>query len=118
MSDPSKPGIATSEFKLSSLVAVLGAILAGTTVALGALQDAFPAAGWIGVVAGVVAMAASVLGFAKSRGQVKAADIISTAAKAIAGVQGSAAGLGALPVAFPPPTATGPAPVEVPKPNP
>lgn len=95
-SNPGKPGNTTSEFKLSGLVAILGALLAGATVMLGALQDAFPTAGWIGVAAGVVAMAASVLGFAKSRSTVKAADIMATAAKVIAGVSGPAAGMAVL----------------------
>lgn len=89
-------GRESSEYGLARIVAVLGAVLAGATVTLGSLKETFPDVGWIGVLAGVVAMAASVLGYAKSRGQVKAADVIADAAKAIAGVAGTAAGMAML----------------------
>lgn len=66
-------GASSSEFKLSVAVAIFGAILSGVTVTLGQLQESFPSVGWIGVLAGALTTVASVLGYAKSRATVKAA---------------------------------------------
>lgn len=96
LSNPTKPGAMTSEGKMASIVAIAGAVLAGITVTLGSLQASFPSIGWIGVAAGMAAMAASVLGYSKSRATVKSADILADAAKVIAGIAGPAAGMKAI----------------------
>jgi hypothetical protein len=75
-SNPVKPGNATSEKGMAMLGVIFGAVLSGATVTLGILVERFPDAGWLGVLAGAVSVAASVLGYSASRAKVKAADIL------------------------------------------
>ena len=77
-SNPTKPGGATSEFKMSTVVIILSAALAGLTTTFAMLKDSFPDVGWVGVVAGLLSMAYTASGYAKSRGTVKAADILAS----------------------------------------
>lgn len=107
--NPTKPAVNSLEGKLAIAGTIIGAALSGLSVTFAMLEESFPDIGWLGAVAGMIAVAASVFGIAKSRGQVKAADIIATAAKSIAGAMGPSAGLNALGIPHAT-TATPPAP--------
>lgn len=104
--DSAKSGGSTSEFKLSAAVVVLGTIFSGIAATLGALQEYFPDAAWISIAAGLLAAAAAVLGYSQSRGKVKVADILATAAKAIANSAGPSAGMAVLGASTPAPPST------------
>lgn len=76
MSTEIKPGSATSEFKLSAFVAVVGTILQVAGVALEALRDSGVSAPWVSIallVVGTLLQIATALGYQKSRTAVKTA---------------------------------------------
>lgn len=87
-SDPNKPGTQTTEFKLTAAVSIVGAIIAGLSVTLAQLHDAFPTAGWIATaitaVAGLGTVFATVNRFIGSRTAVKTAQLQTQAAERVA----------------------------------
>lgn len=80
--NPAASGPATSEFKLTAVAVVIGAILEGVVGVLHSLQDAGMSAPWIPAVLaiiGVVLQVATLLGYQKSRTLVKASLIAADA---------------------------------------
>jgi hypothetical protein len=71
--DPTAKGTSTSEFKFASAVAGLGAVVSGLTLTFSQLQDIFPSAGWIGVVAGALTTVGAVFSYINGRSKVKVA---------------------------------------------
>lgn len=74
-SDPNKPGVKSSEFNITVVVGIIGAVVAGLSLTISQLQDVLPTAGWVTVAAGIVAGLGTVVGIAMkyvgSRGNVK-----------------------------------------------
>jgi hypothetical protein len=87
-SDPNKPGTQTTEFKITAAVSVVGAVIAGLSVTLAQLHDAFPTAGWIATaitaVGGLATVFATVNKFIGSRTAVETAQLQTQAAERVA----------------------------------
>jgi hypothetical protein len=107
--DPNKPGVQTSEFKLATVLSVAGVLLTGLATVFSALKEQFPNVTWIGSIAGALVAIAPAVAYIMSRGTVKAAQAHADAAESIASAQA------ALAIATPPAVATATATV---KPNP
>jgi hypothetical protein len=86
-SDPNKPGTQTTEFKLTAAVSIVGAIIAGLSVTLAQLHEAFPTAGWIATaitaVGGLATVVATASKFIGSRTAVKTAQLQGQAAERV-----------------------------------
>lgn len=103
VTDPNKPGTATSEFKLTVIVGAIGAVVAGLSLTLTQLHDVLPQAGWITIaltaVGGLATMLAVANQYIGGRSQVKVAQLQVVAAQlhaeaattiGLAGVTGAA----------------------------
>lgn len=75
--DPARPGVSTSEFTLSLIVSIIGALIAGASVTLNQLQDLLPGSHGIGVAVGIAGglatMVAMAMKFVGSRTDIKTA---------------------------------------------
>ena len=81
--NPTAPGMSTSEGKLTLVAIILGTVLEGLASVLPALQDSGHAAPWFPTalaVVGVLLQVASFLGYTKSRTILKATAIASESA--------------------------------------
>lgn len=89
-SDPNKAGTSTSEFKLATIVGVIGAVVAGASLALTQLKEVLPDAGWIAVgltvLGGLGTMLAVASKYIGGRSAVKVAQLGVQAASIEAGV--------------------------------
>jgi len=78
-SDPNKPGTQTTEFRVATVVGIIGAIVAGLSVTFAQLRDVFPANGWIVTSIGILAGLGTMLGVANkfigSRTSLKVAQV-------------------------------------------
>jgi hypothetical protein len=103
--DPNKPGTATTEFKLTVVVSVVGAIVAGLSLSLTQLQTIYPDARWIvvavGLVGGLGTVVATVSKFIGSRTDIKVGQLGVEAAQVNADAR-TAASSGTKPVAVSP----------------
>jgi hypothetical protein len=82
--NPTAPGPQTSEFKLTVVALIVGAILEGASAVLHGLQEAGTQAPWIpGVLAviGALLQVASIFGYQKGRAVVKSSMILSEPAQ-------------------------------------
>lgn len=74
MADETKPGSATSEFKLSAAVILIGTVIDFVSIGLGTLRDQGVQGAWLTgalAVCGTLMVIASALGYSRSRTLVK-----------------------------------------------